>query len=82
MNLKASALAGGILWGLTLFVFTLLEAARGAGHGLAHLSAAYPGYSVSYAGSILGLIYGLVSGAVAAGAFCWLYNQLAGAAAK
>jgi hypothetical protein len=82
MNLKASALAGGILWGLALFVLTLMEAARGYGHALSKLSLVFPGYSVTYAGSIVGLIYGFVSGAIVLGIFCWLYNALGGAAAK
>jgi hypothetical protein len=34
MNLKAFAIAGGILWGLLVFAFTVLETARGAGHAL------------------------------------------------
>jgi hypothetical protein len=85
MNLKASALAGGILWGFLVFAFTLLEAARGQGHALVKLSALYYGYTVTYPGSFLGLVYGFVSGALVAAAFCWLYNKFgaaAGAAAK
>ena len=78
MNVKAFAVAAGILWGFLLFAFTLLEAARGEGHTLGALSAVYPGYSVSYLGSVAGLVYGLVSGALIGGAFCWLYNRFGG----
>jgi hypothetical protein len=81
MNLKASAIAGGILWGLLLFAFTLIEAARGHGQTLDSLSAIYIGYSVTYLGSVAGLIYGFVSGAIVAAVFAWLYNKFAGAAA-
>jgi hypothetical protein len=80
MNLKAFAIAGGILWGLLVFAFTVLETARGAGHTLGKLVIVYPGYSVTYLGSVVGLIYGLVSGAILAAAFCWLYNKAGGAA--
>ena len=61
MNVKAFALAAGILWGFLLFAFTLLEVARGVGHTLNVLSALYLGYSVTYLGSIVGLVYGFVS---------------------
>lgn len=77
MNLKATALAGGILWGLLVFAVTLLEAARGAGHALIHMDAVYIGYSVTYAGAVIGLVYGFVSGAIVAGAYALLYNKLA-----
>jgi cell shape-determining protein MreD len=78
MNVKAFAVAAGILWGFLLFVLTLLEAARGVGHTMGVLSALYLGYSVTYLGSLVGLVYGFVSGALAGAAFCWLYNRFAG----
>jgi len=78
MNVKALALAGGILWGFLVFALTLIEAARGAGHTLVLLSSVYVGYSVTYLGAVIGLVYGFVSGALLAAVFCWLYNRFAG----
>ena len=78
MNMKAFAVAAGILWGLLLCALTLLEAARGVGHTLGALAAVYLGYSVTYLGSVAGLVYGFVSGALIGAAFCWLYNRFAG----
>jgi len=78
MNVKAYALAAGIVWGFLLFVFTVVETARGAGHTLELLSFWYPGYSITYLGSAIGLVYGFVSGALIGAAFCWLYNRFAG----
>ena len=78
MNVKAFAVAAGILWGFLLFVLTLLEAARGVGHTMGVLSALYLGYSVTYLGSLVGLVYGFVSGALVGAAFCWLYNRFVG----
>ena len=78
MNVKAFAVAAGILWGFLLFAFTLLEAARGEGHNLNVLSTVYLGYSVTYLGSVVGLVYGFVSGVLIGAAFCWLYNRFAG----
>jgi hypothetical protein len=82
MNVKASAVAAGILWGFLLFAFTVLEAARGMGHTLIAFSALYPGYSVTYLGSVAGLVYGFVSGALVGAAFGWLYNRFAGASGE
>ena len=79
MNVKAFAVAAGIMWGFLLFAGTLLEAARGAGHTLSVLAALYGGYSVTYLGSLVGLFHGFVSGALVGAAFCWLYNRFAGA---
>ncbi|MGC9999141.1 MAG: hypothetical protein ABSE21_03495 [Bryobacteraceae bacterium] len=79
MNVKAFAVAAGIVWGFLLFVFTLVEAARGVGHTLELLSFWYPGYSITYLGSVVGLVYGIVSGALIGAAFCWLYNRFVGA---
>jgi hypothetical protein len=70
MNVKAFAVAAGIMWGFLLFAVTLLEAARGAGHTLSVLSALYGGYSVTYLGSLVGLVYGFVSGALLGATFC------------
>ena len=78
MNIKAFAIAAGLLWGLLLFAATLVEAARGEGHTLVLLSVFYIGYAVTYLGSMVALIYGFVSGALVGAAFCWLYNQFAG----
>jgi hypothetical protein len=77
MNTKAFAMAAGLVWGVLLFVFTLLETARGGGNTLGVLRNVFPGYSVTYWGSLIGLVYGLVSGVLIGGAFCWLYNTLA-----
>jgi hypothetical protein len=78
MNVKAFALAGGILWGFLVFVVTLIQTARGAGHTLVLLNSLYVGYSVTYLGAVIGLVYGFVSGALLCAVFCWLYDRFAG----
>jgi len=78
MNVRAFAVAAGIVWGVLLFVFTVVETARGLGHTLGLLSFWYPGYSISYLGSMAGLVYGFVSGALIGAVFCWLYNRFVG----
>jgi hypothetical protein len=77
MNVKACALATGILWGFLLFIVTLIDTALGRGSHLALLRGLFPGYAVTYLGSVIGLIYGFVGGAILGGVFCWLYNRFA-----
>ena len=76
LNLRACALATGSVWGLVMFVATLLSLWRGAGQHLGLLSAIYPGYQVTYLGSAIGLVYGLVTGLLIGALFARLYNQL------
>jgi hypothetical protein len=78
MNVKAFALAAGLLLGFLLFLATLVEAARGEGHNLILLSVFFIGYSVSYLGSLVALAYGFVSGALVGAVFAWLYNRFDG----
>ncbi|MBZ5607609.1 MAG: hypothetical protein LAP38_05085 [Acidobacteriia bacterium] len=77
LNVKALALATGALWGLALFIITLVAAGRGIGNILSHISAIFIGYQVSYPGSLVGLVYGFVSGLVAGGLLAFVYNAFA-----
>ncbi|CCB87051.1 MULTISPECIES: bacteriophage holin [Parachlamydia] len=77
LNPTKLGLAGGILWGLSMFVCTLLAHYFGYGtHWLSLVSDVYPGYSVSLLGSIIGLIYGFIDGFVGLFLLGWLYNKL------
>ncbi len=82
MKLKPIALGvtAGILWGVCVFLTTLLSVY--AGYGTAFLEALplsfYPGYSITLVGSFVGLLYGLVDGFVCGVIFGWLYNKIAG----
>jgi len=70
-------LAGGVFWGVLLFIFTLVSAATGYGSRFLDLVAAvYPGFSVGYLEAFLGLLYGFVDGFVGFGVFAWLYNRM------
>jgi hypothetical protein len=78
LNAKGFALASGLLWGLALFVITLVAAARGIGNNLSHLSAIFTGYQVTYIGSVIGLIYGFVAGLILGWMFASIYNGFGG----
>ena len=47
LNAKGFALASGLLWGLAVFVTTLVAAGRGIGNNLSHISAIFIGYQVT-----------------------------------
>ncbi|MGA2589619.1 MAG: hypothetical protein ABSH32_06870 [Bryobacteraceae bacterium] len=74
LNAKRFALASGVLWGLALFVITLVAASRGVGEHIRHLNTVYPGYAVSYFGSAIGFVYGFLTGAIAGFLFSVVYN--------
>jgi hypothetical protein len=71
---KATALAGGILWGLSVLLATLWIVIKGGGLTLMKLSQFYIGYSVSIPGAIIGGIYGFVHGFIFFLLFALIYN--------
>ena len=77
LNTKALAFASGSLWGLGLFILTLLNLYIGgyAGEFLLSIVSVYPGYSLSFAGAFVGAIYGFIDGFIGAFVFAWLYNR-------
>lgn len=78
LNIKAFALAFGLVWGLGIFVLTwwimAFEGATGEVNLIGHV---YRGYNISPLGSVIGLAWGLADGAVGGLIFAWLYNLLA-----
>jgi hypothetical protein len=82
-NLKAMALAGGLMWGGAILALALANVVWPA-YGRAVLDGAasvYPGYHPGTgAGSVItGTLYAFADGAVAGALFGWLYNRLANA---
>lgn len=74
---KRLGLAGGILGGLFMLVFTLISVFTGYAHdGLVHFSSFYPGYTVTVGGSVVGLIYGFIDGFVWLYLLAWVYNKV------
>jgi hypothetical protein len=76
MNLRKRALglSLGIVWGLMVFIVTLCETTRGAGHTISGLGTFYFGYTVSYPGALVGLVWGFVSGFIGGVVIAWLYD--------
>ncbi len=82
LNVKAFALACGLIWGLGLLVLTwwiiLLDGASSDPTFIARL---YRGYTITPVGSLIGLAWAAADGAIGGAVFAWLYNRFAGAAA-
>lgn len=77
LNPKNFGLAAGILWGLCIFVFTLIAVFSGLWMDTMKLVVSlYPGYTVSIVGAFVGLVYGFVDAFVCFYIFAWLYNKL------
>lgn len=77
LSAKRLGIAGGILWGVMMFLMTLANLWFGYGSMWLQLMAdIYPGYEVSYVGSIIGLIYGFIDGFVGLFLIGWLYNKV------
>ena len=76
MNLRKRALglSLGVVWGLAVFVVTILATMRGQGGTLSGLNGYYRGFSVSYVGALVGLVWGFANGFVAGVLIAWFYD--------
>ena len=83
LNVKAFALACGLVWGFGVFCLAwwimLFEGATGEVTILGHL---YRGFNISPLGSVIGLVWALADGAIGGAIFAWLYNVLTGKMTK
>lgn len=76
LSAKNLGLAGGILWGAVVFVFTFVWLATGyAGEFLVGLAGVYPGYSLTVGGAFIGGIYGFIDAFIMFYILAWLYNK-------
>lgn len=74
---KRFAVTGGIVWGVALFLTTLISVYTGFAQSfLTGIASIYPGYSISLTGSVLGLIYGFLDVFIGAYIFVWVYKKL------
>ena len=69
--------SGGILWGLCMFVCTILGIYLGYPEKFLNLMTdIYPGYMISWWGAIIGFIYGFLDGFIGLFLLAWIYNKL------
>lgn len=76
-KIMVAALTGGIIWGATVFLVTLINYYVYKGYGVALLNVVasiYPGFTVSLVGSVVGLVYGFVDMFVGVYIIVWVYK--------
>jgi hypothetical protein len=77
LSVKAFGLAGGLFWGVGLFLSTWwIIMFDGPTTEATFLGRLYRGYSITPMGSVVGLLWALIDGAVAGAIFAWLYNVI------
>lgn len=79
LQVKAFALACGLIWGFGLLCLTwwviAFDGATGETTLIGHI---YRGYNISPTGSIIGLLWAFPDALIGGAIFAWLYNLLAG----
>ena len=77
LNVKALALAGGILWAVYMFILTWFGILGYGSNVAAEIARTYYiGYTVTPLGSIVGAIYGFIDAGVGLCIFGGLYNKI------
>lgn len=79
LNVRAFALAGGILWGASMFILTwwVMMFTGDTGDPTIIGKMYYLGYSISPVGSVIGAFYGFVDAGIGCAIFALIYNKLA-----
>ncbi len=76
-KLLQAALTGGIIWGATIFLTTLLNLYTGYGTDFLKIwISIYPGYSLTMVGSLVGLVYGFFDMFIGVYIIYWVYLWL------
>ena len=83
LNVKAFALACGLLWGFLIFLLTWWIMLLWGVHGpITRIGLVYLGYTVTPLGSIIGFVWGFVDGLICGAILAWLYNLIAGMSSR
>ena len=78
LNIKAMALACGLIWGIGLcFLAWWLILLEGKAPEPCLLNRMYPGYTMTPVGSLIGFGWGFVDAGMGGLIFAWLYNLIA-----
>ena len=73
---KRLGLAGGIIWGLMMFITTIISIYTGYGDRFLEVMASiYPGYDISWGGSVIGGVYGFLDAGIGLWLLGWLYTK-------
>lgn len=75
LHALSAALSLALIWGIGLFIWTLVTAQTGYGAAILDLiSSIYPSYEISTVGAIWGLLWGFVDAFIGTYLVVWLYN--------
>lgn len=78
LNVKAFALACGLLWAFGVLCITWwIIAFDGVTREPTLIGRLYRGYNISPVGSVIGLVWGFFDGLIGGAIFAWLYNLIA-----
>jgi hypothetical protein len=78
LSAKALGLSLGIIFGLSVFITTILAIYTGyLQHWAELLLGVYPYYELSLQGAIAGLIWGFLDGLIGGVILAWIYNTFA-----
>ena len=79
LNVKAFALAGGILWAFCMFILTwwIMVFTGNTGDPTVVGKMYYIGYSISPIGSLIGAVYGFFDAGIGCAIFALIYNKIA-----
>lgn len=76
-TVKKAAIAGGIVWGVMIFLSTFASMYWGYGtEWLRVMMSIYPGYTITPVGSVVGLIYGFFDIFIGTYIVYWVYKQI------
>ncbi len=82
LDVKALALACGLLWGFGLLLMTwwiiLLDGSSDTPTFIAR--GVYRGYGFTFVGSLVGFVWAFVDGLIGGAVLAWVYNAIAGKA--
>ena len=83
LNVKAFALACGLLWGIGLFLLTWwIIAFDGITGEATFIGRLYRGYNISPMGSIIGLVWAFIDAFIGGAVLAWLYNLISKRSSK
>ncbi|MBT4384214.1 hypothetical protein HOD30_00525 [Candidatus Peregrinibacteria bacterium] len=75
LHALSAGLAVGVLWGLALFIWTIVTAKYGfAGSFLELITEVYPFFDITVSGAFWGLLWGFLDGFIGTYLLVWLYN--------
>ena len=77
LNIRALALAGGVLWGLYMLFIGWTSMFGWGTNFVVTMSSVYIGFRPTFLGSVIGAMWGFVDGAIAGAIIAWVYNMAA-----